>query len=96
VDQRFPDKSVFRVAHVWCKKCPIRQSSTLKAIMPRQQKIPGSSEWAIAVLLVVAGALCWISWRIGSPMLSGIRDVDIKEELLNLQGPSATPDFRAP
>ena len=50
-----------------------------------------SKEWVIAALLVVAAALCWISWRIGSPMLSVLRDVDVELEIKNLQGPSATP-----
>ncbi len=59
--------------------------------MPRRQKTSGLREWVIAALLVVAGALCWISWRVGSPLLSGIRDVDVELELKNLQVPSATP-----
>jgi hypothetical protein len=50
----------------------------------------------IAALLAVAAALCWISWRAGSPLLSGIRDFDVKNELLNLKGPPATPVFKVP
>jgi hypothetical protein len=57
---------------------------------------PRSREWAIAALLVLAAALCWISWRIGSPLLSGIRNVDVELELRNLQAPPATPIFRVP
>ena len=64
--------------------------------MPRRQKTSGLREWVIAALLVVAGALCWISWRVGSPLLSGIRDVDVELELKNLQVPSATPVLKAP
>ena len=41
-------------------------------------------------------ALCWISWRVGSPLLSGILDVDVELELKNLQVPSATPVLKAP
>ena len=47
--------------------------------MPRRQKTSGLREWVIAALLVVARALCWISWRVGSPLLSGIRDVEDRE-----------------
>jgi hypothetical protein len=46
------------------------------------KKKPGSREWVIAALLVVAAALCWISWRVGSPLMSGIRDVDVMFELI--------------
>jgi hypothetical protein len=43
-----------------------------------------SREWAIATLIVVAAALCWISWRAGSPLMSGIRKYDVVAELMRL------------
>jgi hypothetical protein len=43
-----------------------------------------SSEWLIAALLVVAAALCWISWRAGSPLVAGIRKYDVVAELMRL------------
>ncbi len=52
--------------------------------MPRRQKKPGLKEWAIATLLVVAAALCWISWRAGSPLVAGIREYDVVAELMRL------------
>jgi hypothetical protein len=56
-----------------------------------------SKEWVIAALLVVAAALCWISWRTGSPLVSGIRDFDVKSEILRLQKrPPGPPDFVIP
>jgi hypothetical protein len=65
--------------------------------MPRQQKSPGSREWVIALLLVVAAALCWISWRVGSPLISGIRDYDVATEIMRLQKrPRGAPMIRVP
>jgi len=55
-----------------------------------------SREWLIAVLLLAAVALCWISWRAGSPLLSTIRNIDVKDELQNLQGSQAAPLIRVP
>ena len=56
-----------------------------------------SKEWVIAALLVVAAALCWISWRAGSPLVSGIRDFDVKSEILRLQKrPRGTPVIKVP
>ena len=56
-----------------------------------------SREWVIAALLVVAAALCWISWRAGSPLMSGIRDYDVVAEILRLhKRPRGTPMFRVP
>ena len=43
-----------------------------------------SREWAIATLIVVAAALCWISWRAGSPLMSGIREYNVVAELMRL------------
>jgi hypothetical protein len=60
--------------------------------MPRS-----SREWVIAALLVVAAALCWISWRAGSPLMSGIRDYDVVSEILRLnQKPRGAPATRVP
>jgi hypothetical protein len=68
-----------------------------KTIMSRRQKTPGSREWAIAALLVVAAALCWISWRAGSPLMSGIRDYDVVSEILRLnQKPRGAPVTKVP
>jgi hypothetical protein len=51
----------------------------------------------IALLLVVAAALCWISWRVGSPLISGIRDYDVTTEILGLQKrPRGAPMIRVP
>jgi hypothetical protein len=56
-----------------------------------------SREWAVAQLLVVAAALFWISWRVGSPLMSGICDFDVKSEILRLQKrPPGPPDFVIP
>ena len=56
-----------------------------------------SREWLIAALLVVAVALCWISWRAGSPLMSVIRDYDVKSEILRLhKRPGGGPDFKMP
>ena len=52
--------------------------------MPRRQHTPGSREWAIATLLVITTALCWISWRAGSPLVAGIREYDVVAELMRL------------
>ena len=41
-------------------------------------------EWAIAALVVITAALCWISWRAGSPLMSGIRKYDVVAELMRL------------
>jgi hypothetical protein len=56
----------------------------------------GSREWVIAALLMLAAALCWISWRAGSPLLSGVRAFDVEAELKNFQGARATPVFKVP
>jgi hypothetical protein len=52
---------------------------------------------AFAALVVVAAALCWISWRAGSPLLSEIRDYDVRSEILRLQKrPRGTPVIKVP
>ena len=43
-----------------------------------------SREWLIAATIVVSVALCWISWRAGSPLMSGIREHDVVAELMRL------------
>ena len=52
-----------------------------------------SREWLIATLLVLSVALCWISWRAGSPFVAGIREYDVVAELMRLtrkgKGPPA-------
>ena len=52
--------------------------------MQRRQHTPASREWAIAALLVITTALCWISWHAGSPLMSGIRDYNVAAEILRL------------
>jgi hypothetical protein len=56
-----------------------------------------SREWVVAALLVVAAALCWISWRAGSPLMSGIRKYDVVSEILRLnQKPRGAPKTKMP
>jgi hypothetical protein len=56
-----------------------------------------SREWAVAALLVVAAALCWISWRAGSPLMSGIRKYDVVSEILRLNPkPRGAPKTKVP
>ena len=46
----------------------------------------------VVTLLAVATALCWISWRVGSPLMTTIRNTDVELELRNqLEELSATP-----
>jgi hypothetical protein len=56
-----------------------------------------SREWVVAALLVNAAALCWISWRAGSPLMSGIRKYDVVSEILRLnQKPRGAPKTKMP
>jgi small neutral amino acid transporter SnatA (MarC family) len=51
----------------------------------------------VVTLLLVATALCWLSWRVGSPLMTTIRNTDVELELRNeLEGLSATPMYKAP
>ena len=54
-------------------------------------------EWVIAALLLVAAALCWISWRAGSPLMSGIRKYDVVSEILRFNPkPRGAPKTKVP
>jgi hypothetical protein len=56
-----------------------------------------SKEWVIAALLVVTSVLCWISWRAGSPLVSGIRKYDVASEILRLNPkPRGAPKIKVP
>jgi hypothetical protein len=56
-----------------------------------------STEWLIAALLVIAVALCWTSWRFGSPLMSGIRNFDVTSEIMRLhKRPGGGPAFKMP
>jgi hypothetical protein len=46
---------------------------------------------AIVAVVLAATALCWLSWRAGSPLLDGIRAIDVELELRNLQTPIPAP-----
>jgi hypothetical protein len=54
-------------------------------------RLPSSRTMTIAALLLVAVALWWISWRVGSPMMSAIRTFDVEGELKNLAGLPGAP-----
>ena len=46
---------------------------------------------AIVALLVIATALCWLSWLGGSPLLDKIRDIDPKATFQILHPPTPVP-----
>jgi small neutral amino acid transporter SnatA (MarC family) len=51
----------------------------------------------VVTLLVVAMGLCWLSWRVGSPLMTTIRNTDVELELRNeLEGLSSTPAYKLP
>jgi hypothetical protein len=51
----------------------------------------------VVTLLVVAMGLCWLSWRVGSPLMTTIRNTDVELELRNeLEGLSSTPIYKVP
>ena len=51
----------------------------------------------IVALLAIATALSWVWWRIGSPLLTTIRNTDVELELRNrIEAPSATPMYKSP
>jgi hypothetical protein len=51
----------------------------------------------VVTLLVVAMGLCWLSWRVGSPLMTTIRNTDVELELRNeLEGLSSTPMYKVP
>jgi hypothetical protein len=51
---------------------------------------------AIVAVVLAAAALCCLSWRAGSPLLDGIRAIDVELELRNLQAPSPVQLIKTP
>ena len=51
----------------------------------------------ILALLAIATALCWLSWRVGSPLMTTIQNTDVELELRNqLEGLRGTPMYNVP
>jgi hypothetical protein len=51
----------------------------------------------IAALLAIATALAWGSWRVGSPLMTAIRNTDVELELRNeIEAPSSSPIYKSP
>ena len=73
--------------------CPLQHKAHPMIRLPSGRRIV-----AIAALVVVAAALCWISWRAGSPLLSGIRNYDVTSEILRLNPKphGASPKTKVP